>query len=346
MIPAYDLLVVGAGPAGAAAAITAASRGLRVLLLDRAAFPRFRPGECLHPGAEALLSELRVWSDLAGSVAVRPSHRRVIVAGTTRHEPFGADVRGSWKAIHIWRSTLDYVLLKGACRMGAAFSRIEDPMRLMTDDAGVVKGLQVAGEAIPCRFLVDASGSTSWLNRQLGLRPQFCSPRLTTFSGYCEGAIDHEQIFESEENGWRWFAQVDVRTVNWTQLTLGIHKKPPTPTQLSRLIPLPPACCGFDVTWRRAHSLAGPGYLVTGDAAFVLDPSYGGGVLHALMSGMYAGEAVVSVLEGRAEETAVRDDYVQWSDRWLAGATAALSGTYGRLFSSSMTLTKAATAAL
>ncbi|MGH2403358.1 MAG: FAD-dependent oxidoreductase, partial [bacterium] len=39
----YDVIVVGAGPAGSTAARECAARGLRVLLLDRASFPRDKP---------------------------------------------------------------------------------------------------------------------------------------------------------------------------------------------------------------------------------------------------------------------------------------------------------------
>jgi len=48
----YDVVVVGAGPAGAVTAFTAARRGLEVLLLDRAVFPRFKVcGCCLNARA-------------------------------------------------------------------------------------------------------------------------------------------------------------------------------------------------------------------------------------------------------------------------------------------------------
>ena len=50
--------MVGAGPGGCATAITAASQGLRVCLLDAADFPRARPGETLHPGVDLTAANL------------------------------------------------------------------------------------------------------------------------------------------------------------------------------------------------------------------------------------------------------------------------------------------------
>jgi 2-polyprenyl-6-methoxyphenol hydroxylase-like FAD-dependent oxidoreductase len=55
-----DLVIVGGGPAGAAAAIAARSYALRVVVLERDVAPRIRPGEAAHPGIEPLLRRLGV----------------------------------------------------------------------------------------------------------------------------------------------------------------------------------------------------------------------------------------------------------------------------------------------
>lgn len=68
-----DVVIVGGGPAGSAAAIACAGTGLNVVLVERAAFPREAPGETLHPGVESLLERLGV----AGAVRA---------AGFLRHE--------------------------------------------------------------------------------------------------------------------------------------------------------------------------------------------------------------------------------------------------------------------
>ena len=55
----YDAVVVGAGPAGSATAALLAARGFRVVLLDRAAFPRDKAcGEYTSPETEAVLARL------------------------------------------------------------------------------------------------------------------------------------------------------------------------------------------------------------------------------------------------------------------------------------------------
>ncbi|HCR16411.1 MAG TPA: FAD-linked oxidoreductase, partial [Candidatus Latescibacteria bacterium] len=56
---AYDLIIVGGGPAGAASALYAKRQGLRILLVDKARFPRDKIcGDALSGKAVAILHEL------------------------------------------------------------------------------------------------------------------------------------------------------------------------------------------------------------------------------------------------------------------------------------------------
>lgn len=326
----YDMAVVGAGPAGSSAAISAASRGLRVLLLDRVRFPRFRPGECLHPGIEPIFRELRVWHAVSKASAVRPAQRRVCWGGTSRLESFGRDVEGEWRAVHIARTVLDAILLQRARDMGVEYRQVHEPLQLLQKSGGAVDGVLIGGAPVQCRHLIDASGSGSWLNRQLGVAPHVCSPKLTAFCGYREGRLEDAQQFHAGVDGWCWFAQVDAHTINWTLVKHGVHTKPCVPAELSGMPAAGPNVCGFDVTWRRAGTLAGHGYFVTGDAAFVLDPSAGNGVLYAVLSGMFAGECVVAVTEGREDHASVQAHYDEWSNQWFDGAREALAGIHGQ----------------
>src|SRR5204863_3963519 len=92
-----DVIVVGAGPAGAASAILLAERGFDVLVLDRAAFPRPKLcGEYLSPEAARVLDRLGVLKllDAAGAVPL---------AGMRITAPDGTVVMGRYRAIGRWR---------------------------------------------------------------------------------------------------------------------------------------------------------------------------------------------------------------------------------------------------
>src|SRR2546430_11919294 len=109
MSSSADLAVVGGGPAGTAAAISATQAGLAVTLIERCPFPRHRPGETLHPGAEAIFRQLGVSDCVLAASAIRP---RAIAASWSRMHtvrPFGGN--GAWRGYSKIRRNLYAILL-------------------------------------------------------------------------------------------------------------------------------------------------------------------------------------------------------------------------------------------
>jgi len=111
----YDVVVIGAGPAGSVAAYAAARQGLDVLLLDRATFPRFKVcGGCLNARALRTLERLGL-GDLPAEVLARPLKRLNLRAAGRRASlalPGGVSVS---------RRRLDGALARRAERAGARF---------------------------------------------------------------------------------------------------------------------------------------------------------------------------------------------------------------------------------
>jgi len=68
----YDVIIIGAGPAGCASALFLHQKGLRVLVLDRAAFPRDKVcGEFISPAADDILQELGILEAIQQTHPVR-----------------------------------------------------------------------------------------------------------------------------------------------------------------------------------------------------------------------------------------------------------------------------------
>jgi len=68
----YDVIIIGAGPAGCASALFLYQKGLRVLVLDRAAFPRDKVcGEFISPAADDILEEIGVLEAIQQSNPMR-----------------------------------------------------------------------------------------------------------------------------------------------------------------------------------------------------------------------------------------------------------------------------------
>ena len=71
VVSKHDVIIVGAGPAGAVAALVLARAGARVRVLDRARFPRFKLcGDSVNPGALDLLARLGLAAIVDGGVPV------------------------------------------------------------------------------------------------------------------------------------------------------------------------------------------------------------------------------------------------------------------------------------
>lgn len=325
----FDLAVIGAGPAGCATAIWAAARGLNVLLVERSQFPRFRPGECLHPGIEVLFRDLGVLNEVLERSSVRPSARTVVSEGRRSVERFGADANGPWQALHISRADLDTILLTRAQQLGVTL-HIHRSRVTPVSNNGKIEGVAFDGRMFRCAFVVDASGQGAWLTRALGRKHLPASPRMTVFYGYCHGHLPEGQLFEASAAGWYWMAQISTTVVNWTSLHFGVHQRPLPPETMSSL-----SSCGrsggADVTWRMAPSVAGSSFFITGDAAFITDPASGNGVLRAVMSGIKAAHNARAALTGQATQAEAAQDYRTWMRHWFEADTAQLAHLYETL---------------
>jgi flavin-dependent dehydrogenase len=112
--PNVDVLVVGGGPAGAMAAITAARAGLRVLLADRAAHPREKVcGCCLAPLGQQVLKRAGLGRVLEGARGVRSVHLRC--------RDRGVRVRREGTVV-LSRGALDGALLRQALAAGVTLA--------------------------------------------------------------------------------------------------------------------------------------------------------------------------------------------------------------------------------
>lgn len=173
-----DVLVVGAGPAGAATALLLARAGRDVLLLDRAHFPREKPcGDCLSLAVTPLLAELGVHQRaLALPHAALPGWRIFAPDGSSFSAPFDAGDG----ALAVERAVFDTMLLEAAVAAGARFRggvRVRD---LLRDGHGATCGVVTGTGPLRARLTVGADGLRSVVARRLGAVAR--RPRLRKLS--------------------------------------------------------------------------------------------------------------------------------------------------------------------
>jgi flavin-dependent dehydrogenase len=328
-----DVVVVGGGPGGSAAAISFAQAGLTVALLEQACFPRDRPGETLHPGVEPILQKLGVWDAVQAAGFSRHAGHYVEWFAERRFEAFGSDESGEWLGFQAWRADLDAILLNQARLAGV---RVLQPCRALRPIAVSerVTGVETHEGVLNAKFIIDATGSARWLERHLALGTNYLTPRLIARYGYMNGecpARDEAPLIVADAEGWTWTARVRPNLYQWTRLVLTekSNQKPIhhwLPPEFAEMKPVG-SVKSVDVTWRMVQNAAGPGYFITGDAAAALDPASSHGVLKALMSGMMAAHLVVksmgsniqpaAQIEQISEATEVEAHRIKTYQKWL-----------------------------
>ncbi len=320
----FDVVVIGAGPAGCASAISCARRGLRVALIERHAFPRFRPGESLHPGIEPLLRQLGVADLLRASSTLRFEGQWVHWNGPARFNAFGADTTGPWRGFQISRALLDAALLQQAASAGV---EIYQPCRAhsaLTFEQQVI-GVEADAGCLYASYVIDASGAAGWLGRQLHLKARIDSAALVARFGYLHGQparyASNPRLLATTD-GWTWIARIGPQLTHWTHLAFETdalrtvrQSRQMLPEDLQAL-PQSGTIRGADVSWRISATVAGDGYLLVGDAACRLDPASSHGVLKALMSGMQAAQAIHDSLSRPLLRTAAQAQYQRWLRGW------------------------------
>nr|WP_218566779.1 NAD(P)/FAD-dependent oxidoreductase [Vallicoccus soli] len=291
----WDLVVVGAGPAGSAAALGAltARPRARVLLLDRADFPRDKPcGDGIAPHALDVLARLGVHGVVDG---YRP------VAGLRLAPPAGAPVAGRMaRPAHVVpRRVLDARLVAAATARGAVLERRR--VRSLVREVGRVL---VDGE-VAARAVVGADGAHSVVRRLVGAgEPGRVALALRGYAPVAADAPDAQVIAFGPGAGptYAWsFPVGDGRANVGYGTVLGTGPAPTRQGLLDGLERLLPGAGAGGRDWR-AHHLPlsshrprqpdGP-VLLAGDALSLVNPVTGEGIYYAVLSGALAGAAAV-----------------------------------------------------
>ena len=176
----YEIIVVGAGPAGSAAAALFARQGRRVLLLDKARFPRPKPcAEYLSPGAVDVLQRLGALEPIEKSGQRRWLRGMQVVAPNgDRHLVQYADAAGEpRRSLSMARPVLDMLLLEVARASGA---EVREGCRVSAawQEDGRVRGVVgPGGERMQADLVVGADGLRSVVAGSLGLQRTLGWPR-------------------------------------------------------------------------------------------------------------------------------------------------------------------------
>ena len=296
----FDAIVVGAGPAGSVTAVHLARAGARVLVVDKARFPRDKPcGGGLTTRAVRQLP-----------VSVEPVVEHVVdrigfrLAYGTRFER-----RGLGPLIEMTqRIRLDQHLLEAAAAAGAD---VRDGVKVSDVEAGESSvSVRVDGRRVDGAVLVGADGVNGRVRHGLGLGNDY------VLAVALEGNVPREAVVEARyrgravlelgtiPGGYGWVFpkgdHVNVGVGGWEREGPGLrghlfelcrqHGIAESAVQALR---------GHRLPLRRAGSVASRGRaLLVGDAAGLVDPLSGDGMYEAFVSARLGSQAVLDLLAG------------------------------------------------
>jgi geranylgeranyl reductase family protein len=359
---AHDVLVAGGGPAGAATAAYCARAGLRVLLVDRARFPRPKAcAEYLSPEAARDLEALGVLAAVERAGGARLTGFRLVsddgheavgrFAGTAPsfvpYRPFG---------FALPRTVLDPIVLDAARAAGAEVREATTLDDLVLDRGRVTGGVLRSAQGknvVRASAIVGADGLNSRVARRLGLvragRPRRLG--LVAHLAGVQGTSDVGEMFA----GRGWYVGVAPIGGGLVNVAMVVPLSDGAAMAgdvegffLARLRTLPELdrrIAGARIARRvlvagpfarRARRVIADGALLVGDAADFFDPFTGEGVFAALRGGRLAADALVAALAAGAATRAALAPYVaarrrQFAGKWVLERVVGLGAVHPRL---------------
>src|SRR5918995_3077018 len=322
MADRYDVLVIGGGPSGAAAAYRLAQRGRRVLVVEKKRFPREKTcGDGLTPRAVRELHGMGLAEPLTDYL--RYDGLRSIAHGVTLElawpehpdfPPYGYVIR---------RRELDDMVVGQAVKAGATLwpaAEATDPLV----EGGLVTGAVVhrkesgTREPVRARYLVVADGANSRFGRALGAARDRSYPLGMAVRGYFESPLHDDPWIESHLDlrdrdgnhlpGYGWVFPVGDGAVNvgvgllstfqgWKSVNTSKLMDAFVATAPARWGISPETSCGPPTggklpTGGSVTPKAGPTWLVIGDAAGAINPFNGEGIAYAYETGRLAADAI------------------------------------------------------
>jgi FADH2-dependent halogenase len=351
MNQAFDVAIIGGGPAGSSAGTLLAKAGRRVIIFEKEKFPRFRVGESMLPASLGTLERMGVKEKIDnGGFLVKYGGEIVSACGKRVRFYFKNGLHAKRPtAYQVLRSKFDKILLDHAAETGCDVRQQTPIESFELDDGGVTLYLGDGKHVVRARYVVDCSGRNSLIGNRYQLRRPY--PNLHKFSLYAyyenvrreEGPDGTLTTMVRAKDCWFWIIPLSGKTASIgvvmdtekfrslkmspaEALTHCITEQPMVNGVMSKAHRVTEVYATGDFSYRN-NRLTGDRWLLAGDAAGFVDPVFSSGVYLALLSGEQAADSLNEVLDrprNRAKAFRfyerrvgrVLDIYLRWASAW------------------------------
>lgn len=320
----HEVIVVGAGPAGSAAAITLARAERHVLLLDKATFPRDKPcGDGISNTAVAELETLGVWHAVQAAAFYPTCGVRSVApgGGTVEHTLAVETHRG----VNAPRLQFDALLKEQATQCGATFQQahVAEPIVESGQVRGVIARVDGHMQELRAHLVIVADGAHSVLASRLRGKPYASAYRTIALRGYIQtdvmqGHTTHIEFVRELLPGYAWIFPVGPHRANVGLGTTAAHYRRmrySLKTALDIFLQRPHIQAllgehakvenlrGWVLHWGGYSNASRvfPGALLVGDAGAFINAATGAGIAAALKTGRIAAETASEVLLERQQ---------------------------------------------
>ena len=351
MNEAFDVAIIGGGPAGSSAGTLLARAGRRVVIFEKEKFPRFRVGESTLPGTLNTIERMGAKEKIDnGGFLVKFGGEIVSACGKRVRFYFRNGLKSKRQSTYqVLRSEFDRILLDHATESGCDVRQPTAVDSLEIDDQGVTLFPGDGRQVVRARYVIDCSGRNCVIGNKFQLKQSYRNLRKFSVYAYYDGVLREAgpdgtlTRMVRTKDSWFWMiplsgATTSIGVVMDTEkfrsmkmspeeaLAHCIAEQPVVNEYMGNARRVTEVYATGDFSYRNKN-LYGDRWLLAGDAAGFIDPVFSSGVYLALLSGEQAADSLNIALdhpEKRANAFRfyerrvgrVLDLYLRWASAW------------------------------